>query len=109
VSQNPSAVFPAVRGTPPTAPGAEPGGVSDRFLVQVAVLRPQSGGEELAARIRELDHGQVRALEHVLNVWLHVDAEDRDAAVARVREQLDERLDPAERQQVLAVVAFRQR
>lgn len=81
----------------------------DRYLVQVAVLRPHGDDEGLVARIRSLDHGQVRALEHVLNVWLHVHAPDRETAVARVRDQLDERLDPAERQQVLTVVAFRQR
>jgi hypothetical protein len=102
-------VIRAGRGTPVDAPPAEPAGVADRFLVQVSVLRPDGDDRELVTRIRELDHGQVRALEHVLNVWLHVDAEDRDAAVAAVREQLDERLDPSERQQVLAVVAFRQR
>ena len=107
--QNPLRVIPAVRGTQSRAPDAESGGVADRFLVQVSVLRPDGDDHDLVDRIRDLDHGQVRALEHVLNVWLHVDAADHDAAVAAVRDQLDERLDPCERQQVLAVVAFRQR
>jgi hypothetical protein len=81
--------------------------VSKRFLVQVAVLRPMSGEPSgLAERIASLDHGQVRERDDVVNVWLHVDAADRDEAVTRVREQLEARLDPGEQQLVLAVVAI---
>jgi hypothetical protein len=84
--------------------------MEERFLVQVAVLRPQGGDDhDMIERIRELDHGQVRTLEHVVNVWLHIDAPDRTTAIERVRTELDARLDPSERQQVLAVVALRQR
>jgi hypothetical protein len=41
-----------------------------------------------------------------VNVWLHIDAPDREAASVAVREQLEHRLDPAERQLVLAVQAI---
>lgn len=100
----------AGRGTPPHGQAADASCMEDRFLVQVAVLRPEADeADDMIERIRTLDHGQVRTLEHVVNVWLHVNAPDRDTAVARVREQLDGRLEPGERQQVLAVVAFRQR
>ena len=77
-----------------------------RFLVQVAVLRPDADVTDLTARIAALDHGTVRERDHVVNVWLHIDAEDRDEAVARVRDQLEDRLEPAERQLVLTVSAI---
>jgi hypothetical protein len=77
-----------------------------RFLVQVAVLRPESDVDDLTARIASLDHGQVRERDDIVNVWLHIDAADRDEAVTRVRAQLEDRLDPAERQLVLAVSAL---
>ena len=80
--------------------------MSRRFLVQVAVLRAQADMGDLTERIAALDHGQVREREHIVNVWLHIDADDRDEAVARVRAQLEDRLDPAERQLVLAVSAI---
>jgi hypothetical protein len=77
-----------------------------RYLVQVAVLRPDEPSDELVDRIASLDHGEVRELEDVVNVWLHIDAPDREAASVAVREQLEHRLDPAERQLVLAVQAI---
>lgn len=77
-----------------------------RYLVQVAVLRPDEPDDELVGRIASLDHGEVRELDDVVNVWLHIDAPDRDAASIAVRAALEERLDPAERQLVLAVQAI---
>ena len=77
-----------------------------RYLVQVAVLRPDESSDELVERIAALDHGEVRELDDVVNVWLHIDAPDREAAAVAVREQLEQRLDPAERQLVLAVQAI---
>ena len=49
-----------------------------RYLVQVAVLRPDEPDARLVERIASLDHGEVRELEDVVNVWLHVDATDRE-------------------------------
>jgi len=77
-----------------------------RFLIQVAVLRPEGDVGDLAERIAALDHGQVRERDDIVNVWLHMDAETRDEAVARVRAELQDRLDPTERQLVLAVSAI---
>ena len=77
-----------------------------RYLVQVAVLRPDESDDRLVERIASLDHGEVRELEDVVNVWLHVDATDREAASVAVREQLEQRLDPAEQQLVLTVQAI---
>lgn len=77
-----------------------------RYLVQVAVLRPDEPDDRLVERIASLDHGEVRELDDVVNVWLHVEAADREAASVAVREQLEQRLDPAEQQLVLAVQAI---
>ena len=51
-------------------------------------------------------HHRYREQGDVVNVWLHIDAPDREAAAVAVREQLEQRLDPAERQLVLAVQAI---
>jgi hypothetical protein len=77
-----------------------------RFLVQVAVLRPEGDAGDLTERIAALDHGQVRERDDIVNVWLHMEAETRDEAVTLVRTRLEDRLDPAERQLVLAVSAI---
>jgi hypothetical protein len=95
------------RGTTAVRATRDSGVVTKRFLVQVAVLRPIAGEAiGLAERIASLDHGQIRERDDVINVWLHVDASDRDEAATRVREQLEARLDPCEQQLVLAVVAI---
>ncbi len=73
-------------------------------LVQVAVLRPDDRATSSWSTPRSIT--VVRELDDVVNVWLHIEAPDREAAAVAVREQLEQRLDPAERQLVLAVQAI---
>jgi hypothetical protein len=85
---------------------ADTGCVDERFLVQVTLMRPKIDCDGLVRRMGALDYGSVRSRESVLNVQAHIDATDRAAATRLVHQRLEERLQAADRQHVVAVAAL---